>query len=92
MGFFWFSTDMIRMSMFTTPSHTIFIFLLIGKEMNNSLIYFSESADHLLSGTGKFEEIIACSQEIAASTAQLVAASNVKNTKRFYFEIEFCFS
>ncbi|CAF0778826.1 unnamed protein product [Adineta ricciae] len=37
-----------------------------------------ESADHLLGGSGKFEEIIACSQEIAASTAQLVAASNVK--------------
>ena len=40
--------------------------------------FSSESADHLLSGTGKFEEIIACSQEIAASTAQLVAASNVR--------------
>jgi len=39
---------------------------------------FSESADHLLSGNGKFEEIIACSHEIAASTAQLVAASNVR--------------
>lgn len=37
----------------------------------------SESADHVLSGDGKFEEIIVCSQEIAASTAQLVAASNV---------------
>ncbi|CAF3906000.1 unnamed protein product [Rotaria sordida] len=37
-----------------------------------------DSADRLLGGAGKFEEIIACSQEIAASTAQLVAASNVK--------------
>ncbi|CAM2715790.1 unnamed protein product [Rotaria socialis] len=37
-----------------------------------------DSADRLLSGNGKFEEIIACSQEIAAATAQLVAASNVK--------------
>ncbi|CAF0927204.1 unnamed protein product [Didymodactylos carnosus] len=37
-----------------------------------------ESADHLLSGDGKFEEIIACSNEIASATAQLVAASNVK--------------
>ncbi|CAF0941575.1 unnamed protein product [Didymodactylos carnosus] len=37
-----------------------------------------ESADHLLSGNGKFEEIIACSNEIASATAQLVAASNVK--------------
>jgi huntingtin interacting protein 1 len=42
------------------------------------LIVFSQSADHLLSGEGKFEEIIVCSQEIAASTAQLVAASNVR--------------
>ncbi|CAF3879009.1 unnamed protein product [Rotaria sp. Silwood2] len=37
-----------------------------------------DSADRLLGGNGKFEEIIACSQEIAAATAQLVAASNVK--------------
>ncbi len=42
------------------------------------MICFSESADHLVGGNGKFEEIIACSQEIAAATAQLVAASNVR--------------
>lgn len=47
---------------------------------NVFLSFFSESADHLLAGDGKFEEIIACSQEIAAATAQLVAASNVKNS------------
>ncbi|XP_077995504.1 huntingtin-interacting protein 1-like isoform X2 [Glandiceps talaboti] len=37
-----------------------------------------DSADKLLQGKGKFEELIACSHEIAASTAQLVAASRVK--------------
>ena len=32
-------------------------------------------------GKGKFEELIVCSHEIAASTAQLVAASKVKASK-----------
>jgi huntingtin interacting protein 1 len=31
-----------------------------------------------VNGNGKLEEIIVCSNEIAASTAQLVVASNVK--------------
>jgi hypothetical protein len=57
--------------------------LIIHRKENINLLrniiidYFSEFADRLLSGNGKFEEIIACSQEIAAATAQLVAASNV---------------
>ncbi len=56
-----------------------FDFCIDKKEITDYLIFFfSESADHLLSGDGKFEEIIVCSQEIAASTAQLVAASNVR--------------
>ena len=38
----------------------------------------SEKADKLVNGNGKLEEIIVCSNEIAASTAQLVVASNVK--------------
>ena len=38
----------------------------------------SEKADKLVNGDGKLEEIIVCSNEIAASTAQLVVASNVK--------------
>jgi hypothetical protein len=50
----------------------------LNRKINDCLPCFSESADRLLGGSGKFEEIIACSQEIAASTAQLVAASNVK--------------
>ncbi|KAJ3604835.1 hypothetical protein NHX12_026887 [Muraenolepis orangiensis] len=37
-----------------------------------------ESADRVVSADGKYEEIIACSHEIAASTAQLVASSKVK--------------
>jgi huntingtin interacting protein 1 len=37
-----------------------------------------ENADKLVNGSGKLEEIIVCSNMIAASTAQLVVASNVK--------------
>uniref|UniRef100_A0A3P8WL39 I/LWEQ domain-containing protein n=1 Tax=Cynoglossus semilaevis TaxID=244447 RepID=A0A3P8WL39_CYNSE len=44
-----------------------------------------ESADKVVLHTGKYEELIVCSHEIAASTLQLVAASKVKagrNSKR----------
>ena len=37
-----------------------------------------ETADKVVSGKGKFEEIMACANEIAASTAQLVVSSKVK--------------
>lgn len=37
-----------------------------------------ESADKVVLHTGKYEELIVCSHEIAASTAQLVAASKVR--------------
>ncbi|XP_061656753.1 huntingtin-interacting protein 1-related protein-like isoform X2 [Syngnathoides biaculeatus] len=37
-----------------------------------------ESADRVVGDRGTYEELIACSHEIAASTAQLVAASKVK--------------
>ncbi|XP_036132835.1 huntingtin-interacting protein 1-related protein isoform X1 [Molossus molossus] len=40
-----------------------------------------ESADRVVLHTGKYEELIVCSHEIAASTAQLVAASKVKANK-----------
>ncbi|XP_056434778.1 huntingtin-interacting protein 1-related protein-like [Gadus chalcogrammus] len=46
-----------------------------------------ESADRVVSHNGKYEELIACSHEIAASTAQLVASSKVKadrNNKKLY--------
>lgn len=35
-------------------------------------------ADKVVSGNGKFEELVVASQSIAASTAQLVVASRVK--------------
>ena len=37
----------------------------------------SEAADKVVKGEGKFEELVVCSQEIAASTTQLVVASKV---------------
>uniref|UniRef100_A0A3Q2P3A4 Huntingtin interacting protein 1 related n=1 Tax=Fundulus heteroclitus TaxID=8078 RepID=A0A3Q2P3A4_FUNHE len=37
-----------------------------------------DSADRVVAEKGSYEELIACSHEIAASTAQLVAASKVK--------------
>lgn len=40
-----------------------------------------DAADLVVQGKGKFEELMVCSREIAASTAQLVAASKVKANK-----------
>lgn len=40
-----------------------------------------DSADRVVSENGQYEELIASSHEIAASTAQLVAASKVGTTK-----------
>ncbi|XP_074045546.1 huntingtin-interacting protein 1 isoform X2 [Macrotis lagotis] len=40
-----------------------------------------DAADLVFQGKGKFEELMVCSREIAASTAQLVAASKVKAEK-----------
>ncbi|XP_075420990.1 huntingtin-interacting protein 1 isoform X2 [Tenrec ecaudatus] len=40
-----------------------------------------DAADLAVQGKGKFEELMVCSHEIAASTAQLVAASKVKADK-----------
>jgi hypothetical protein len=39
---------------------------------------FSQAADNVIIGKGKFEELIVASQEIAASTAQLFMSSRVK--------------
>jgi huntingtin interacting protein 1 len=41
-----------------------------------------DTADGVLSGTAKFEELMVCGQEIAASTVQLVTASRVKAPSR----------
>ena len=38
----------------------------------------SDAADKVVQRTGKFEELVVASHDIAASTAQLVAASRVK--------------
>ncbi|XP_041826400.1 huntingtin-interacting protein 1-related protein-like isoform X2 [Melanotaenia boesemani] len=46
-----------------------------------------DSADRVVGENGTYEELIACSHEIAASTAQLVAASKVKadrSNKKLY--------
>ncbi|KAJ8402233.1 hypothetical protein AAFF_G00370980 [Aldrovandia affinis] len=40
-----------------------------------------DAADLVVQGQGKYEELMVCSHEIAASTAQLVAASKVKADK-----------
>ena len=41
------------------------------------LLSARDAADLVVQGRGKFEELMVCSREIAASTAQLVAASKV---------------
>lgn len=41
------------------------------------LCCYRDAADLVVQGKGKFEELMVCSHEIAASTAQLVAASKV---------------
>lgn len=43
-----------------------------------------EAADKVVKGEGKFEELMVCSQEIAASTTQLVVASKVGQTVVWY--------
>lgn len=42
--------------------------------------FVRDSADRVVGEKGTYEELIACSHEIAASTAQLVAASKVQNS------------
>lgn len=39
---------------------------------------YRTAADKVVSGQGKFEQLVVASQEIAAGTAQLVVASRVK--------------
>lgn len=43
-----------------------------------------DAADLVVQGKGKFEELMVCSHEIAASTAQLVAASKVSTDHSFH--------
>ena len=39
----------------------------------NVVLYISNSADKVVQGSGKFEELVVASHDIAASTAQLVS-------------------
>jgi len=51
------------------PSHFLFL---------SASLFLSDAADKVVQGSGKFEELVVSSHDIAASTAQLVAASRVK--------------
>lgn len=46
--------------------------------LHDHIIPSRDSADRVVGEKGSYEELIACSNEIAASTAQLVAASKVQ--------------
>lgn len=48
-----------------------------AKQVGSGANYLIEKADKIVNGDGTMEEIIVCSNEIAASTAQLVVSSNV---------------
>lgn len=41
--------------------------------MSYIVVLFSNSADKVVQGSGKFEELVVASHDIAASTAQLVS-------------------
>jgi huntingtin interacting protein 1 len=45
------------------------------------LPFSRDAADRVVKGNGKYEELVVCSQEIAASTTQLVVASKVKASR-----------
>lgn len=47
----------------------------------SSVYVTRDAADKVVKGKGKFEELVVCSQEIAASTAQLVVSSKVKSQR-----------
>ncbi|NWX97140.1 HIP1R protein, partial [Nothoprocta ornata] len=49
-----------------------------------------DAADRVVLRTGKYEELIVCSHEIAASTAQLVAASKADKSSRNLGKLQEC--
>ncbi|XP_052228996.1 huntingtin-interacting protein 1-like isoform X2 [Dreissena polymorpha] len=53
-------------------------FISAAKAVGWGATTLMEAADKVVSGEGKLERLIVCSQEIAASTAQLVVSSRVK--------------
>ncbi len=52
-----------------------------AKDIGGGAKYLVEAANNVVTQGGKFEEVIAASQEISASTAQMVLASRVKARK-----------
>lgn len=52
-----------------------------AKDIGGGAKFLVDAADAVVSGNGKFEELMAASQEIAGSTAQMVLASRVKARK-----------
>ncbi len=66
----------------------IYLAILIKKTSRYTLIlcicinFCSDSADKVVKGEGKYEELVVCSQEIAASTTQLVVSSKVKADRK----------
>lgn len=52
------------------------------KVVKEKCLNYRTCADKVVSGQGKFEQLIVASQEIAASTAQLVVASRVKADRK----------
>lgn len=53
-------------------------FISAAKAVAVAAKFFLSAADKVVSGQGKLEQLVVASQEIAASTAQLVVASRVK--------------
>lgn len=49
-----------------------------AKAVGSGAKFLLTAADQVVSGQGKFEQLVVGAQEIAASTAQLVVASRVK--------------
>lgn len=72
---------------YNTSYDTIFSFFFNENCFVNECVLSlsnSDSADKVVLHTGKYEELIVCSHEIAASTAQLVAASKVTLLDQIY--------
>ena len=62
------------------PGLKFLLMIVMVCTVNDDMLFdsfFSDSADLVVQGSGKFEELVVWSHEIAASTAQLVAASRV---------------
>ncbi|KAL4223742.1 histidine permease [Mactra antiquata] len=56
-------------------------FISAAKAVGWGATTLMEAADKVIKGEGKLEVLIVCSQEIAASTAQLVVSSRVKSNR-----------